>query len=143
MLRKSTGYRVLCYDAARLDANDANTDFVIRRYRGTNTNLRTQLPRILKRAGVEAWPKLFHNLRATRQTERSKNHPSHVVCAWLGNSPRIAHKHYLQVTDADFDAAAGTGSAAKALHEPPESDCKALRRLRSHTSAEFHENDWR
>jgi len=28
--------------------------------------------------------------------------PTHVVCAWLGNSPRIAHGHYLQVTEEHF-----------------------------------------
>jgi hypothetical protein len=28
------------------------------------------------------------------------------VTAWLGNTPRIALKHYLQVTDADFARAA-------------------------------------
>ena len=30
----------------------------------------------------------------------------HVVCAWIGNSQTIAARHYLQVTDADFDQAA-------------------------------------
>ena len=29
----------------------------------------------------------------------------HVVCAWIGNSEAIAAKHYLQVTDADFEQA--------------------------------------
>jgi len=32
-------------------------------------------------------------------------HPIHVVTKWLGNSPRIAWKHYLQVTDADYERA--------------------------------------
>ncbi|HAY82860.1 MAG TPA: hypothetical protein DCY79_23880 [Planctomycetaceae bacterium] len=29
-------------------------------------SLRTQLLRIIKKAGVNPWPKLFHNLRASR-----------------------------------------------------------------------------
>jgi hypothetical protein len=29
----------------------------------------------------------------------------HVVTAWLGNSPKIAMKHYLIVTDMDFEKA--------------------------------------
>lgn len=29
----------------------------------------------------------------------------HVVTAWLGNTPKIALKHYLKVTDADFQKA--------------------------------------
>ena len=71
-----------------------------------NCNLRTQFLRIIKRAGLKPWPRLFHNLRATRETELVKDHPIHVVTAWLGNTPRIALKHYLQVTDADFERAA-------------------------------------
>ena len=52
------------------------------------------------------WPKLFHNLRATRQTELEENFPTHVVCKWLGNSAAVARKHYLQVTDEHFPKAA-------------------------------------
>ncbi len=48
---------------------------VIARYRNKNSNLRTQFTRILDRAGLKPWPKLFHNLRATRQTELSAIHP--------------------------------------------------------------------
>jgi hypothetical protein len=31
----------------------------------------------------------------------------HVVCSWLGNSPRIAQQSYLLVTEDDFAKAAG------------------------------------
>ena len=44
-------------------------------------------------------------MRASRETELAKQYPIHVVTKWLGNTPRIALKHYLQVTDADFDKA--------------------------------------
>jgi hypothetical protein len=40
---------------------------VIRRYRDCNANLRTQLLRIIKRAGLTAWPKLFQNLGQAAQ----------------------------------------------------------------------------
>lgn len=43
---------------------------------------------------------------ASRETELAKEYPIHVVTSWLGNTPRIALKHYLQVTDADFERAA-------------------------------------
>ncbi len=85
--------------------------FVINRYRNDNANLRTQLKRIMRRAGLEPWPKLFHNLRATRETELAEVHPIHVVCSWIGHAAAIAQKHYLQVTDQDFDRAAKTNSA--------------------------------
>ena len=45
-------------------------------------------------------------MRASRETELAKDYPIHVVTAWLGNTPRIALKHYLQVIDADFERAA-------------------------------------
>ena len=70
-----------------------------------NCNLRTQFERLVRRAGLEPWPRLFHALRASRETELAKEYPIHVFTAWLGNTPRIAMKHYLQVTDADFEQA--------------------------------------
>ena len=63
-------------------------------------------------AGLEPWPKLFHNLRSSRETELTQGHPIQVVTAWLGNTPRIALKHYLQVTDADFEKAIKGGESA-------------------------------
>ena len=87
------------------DSAPDGTEYVIQRYRGANCNLRTQLLRIISRAGLTAWPRLFHNLRASRETELVREHPIHVVCAWIGNSERVARKHYLQVTDIDFEKA--------------------------------------
>ncbi|MBM3967120.1 MAG: hypothetical protein FJ308_18965 [Planctomycetes bacterium] len=46
-------------------------------------------------------------LRASRQTELQREFPLHLVCSWLGNSPRIAQLGYLLVTDDDFAKAAG------------------------------------
>lgn len=68
-------------------------------------NVRTRFQKILKRAGLTPWPRLWHNLRASRQTELEERFPSHVVCAWLGNSEAIARKHYLQVREVDFTKA--------------------------------------
>jgi integrase len=78
---------------------------LITRYRDSNANLRTQLLRIIERAGVDPWPKLFHNLRSTRETELAEQFPIHVVCDWLGNTQAIAARHYLQVTDEHYKAA--------------------------------------
>ncbi len=88
-------------------------EFVITRYRGANANLRTQLERIIRRAGLKPWPKLFHNLRATRQTELAESYPMHVVTAWIGNSAAVAAKHYLQVTDDHFRLAIDVDGAAQ------------------------------
>lgn len=89
------------------DLAEPGSCYVIGRYRGDNQNLRTQFERILRRAGVRAWERLFHNLRASRETELTSEHPLHVVCNWIGNSAIIAAKHYLQVTDDHFAKATG------------------------------------
>jgi hypothetical protein len=80
--------------------------YVIGRYRNSNANLRTQLKRIIAAAGRKAWPKLFQNLRSTRETELAEDWPIHVVCAWIGNSEAVARNHYLQVTDEHYEKAA-------------------------------------
>src|SRR5262249_45065918 len=80
--------------------------YVISRYRDTNQNLRTRFAKIIRRAGLTPWPKLFHNLRASRQTELVERYPIHVVCAWLGNTAAVAAEHYLQVTEDHFQSAA-------------------------------------
>ena len=72
-----------------------------------STKLRTTFEKIVARAGLVQWSRLFHNLRASRQTELQEIYPSHVVCAWLGNSEKIARKHYLKVTDGHFAKATG------------------------------------
>jgi len=72
-----------------------------------NANLRSEMTRLLRRAGVSGWPRLFHSMRASRQTELQREFPLHVVCSWLGNSPRIAQQSYLLVTEDDFERAAG------------------------------------
>ena len=81
------------------------------------------MERIIKRAGVKPWPKLFHNLRSTRQTELTEKFPSHVVCAWLGNSRAVAQDHYLQVTDAHFAQAVAEPAKRpdQAAHNPAQS----------------------
>jgi hypothetical protein len=45
----------------------------------------TELLRLLLRADVSGWPRLFHSLRANRQTELQREFRLHVVCSWLGN----------------------------------------------------------
>ena len=70
-----------------------------------NANLRTQLLKILRRAGVAPWARLFHSMRASRQTGLEAQFPLHVVCSWLGNSESVAKDSYLLVTDSHFQMA--------------------------------------
>ena len=92
--------------ADAFDRAEPAQEFVVTRSRDSGLNLRTRLQRIIERAGLAPWPKLFHNLRASRQTELAECYPIHVVCAWLGNSTAIANEHYLQVTEAHYEQAA-------------------------------------
>jgi integrase len=86
-------------------------EFCITRYRRATVNLRTHLQRIIKRAGLKSWPKLWQNLRSTRETELADHFPAHVAAAWIGNSVAVATKHYLQVTDDHFGKAVAENSA--------------------------------
>ncbi len=78
---------------------EEGTEYVIQRYRNPTQNLRTHIQRIIRKAGVEPWVKLWQNLRSSRETELVERFPIQVVTAWLGNTPAVAMKHYLQVTD--------------------------------------------
>ena len=103
------------------DEAGEGTKHVITRYREANANLRTQLCRIIRKAGLSPWPKLFHNLRSSRQTELAEPYPIHVVCAWIGNSRAVAQEHYLQVTDAHFAQAIQEVAVPKAAQNPAQS----------------------
>ena len=111
---------------------DTGSEHVITRYRDTNANLRTQFNRIIRRAGYEPWPKLFQNLRSTRETELAESFPMHVVCKWIGNSQPVAAAHYLQLTDDHFEravgATVGAETAQKAAQKPTEAVGKQPKR---------------
>jgi hypothetical protein len=49
-----------------------------------------------------------------------------VVCAWLANDEAATRKHYLRVTDAHFDRAAGK-SSQNASHQPRQVEANAAR----------------
>lgn len=70
-----------------------------------NCNLRTTLEKVIRRAGVEPWPRLWHSMRASSETDLAGRFPLPVVAKWLGNTAAIAMKHYVDVTDADFKRA--------------------------------------
>jgi len=68
-----------------------------------STNLRTQMHRIIKRAKLKPWQRVFQNMRSTRETELAEHFPMHVVS---GNTESVAVEHYLQTTAEHFDRAA-------------------------------------
>ncbi len=70
-----------------------------------DSNLRTELERIIRRAGVKQWPKLWHNLRASGATDFARSLPSHVAAEICGHTEEVAKEHYWQVSDSDLDSA--------------------------------------
>jgi len=99
------------------------TVYVVTRTRDAGVNLRTQMLRILDRAGVEPWPRLFHNLRASRETELAGEYPLHVAAEWIGNSAVVAARHYLTVREEDYARAVEgpQGALQKALQNATQS----------------------
>jgi hypothetical protein len=71
--------------------------------------------------------RLFHNLRASRETELVETYPVQVVTSWLGNTPSVAMRHYLMTTDEHFEAAikgeptADKGGSTKAAQNAAQS----------------------
>jgi len=78
----------------------------------TDAWLRKVMRQAIEAAKVRPWRKVFHALRASCETDLMKTHPIHVAARWIGHDLRVAEKHYLQVTDADFEKAVGD----EALH---------------------------
>ncbi|MFM7095952.1 MAG: integrase, partial [Gemmataceae bacterium] len=88
------------------DLNQGVSRFVCGKVRSGTLNLRTGLLKTLKSLGIKPWPKLFVNLRSSRETELVERFPLHVVTEWIGHTPEIAAKHYLQVLEQHWACAA-------------------------------------
>jgi len=105
-----------------------------------NANLRTTFGKIVRRAGLEPWSRLWHSMRASCETDLARKFPLAVVAKWLGNTQAIAMRHYVDVTDADFEPAiAGDGTTE---HAPTEAEEKAAQNAaqseRAGTGGESH-----
>jgi hypothetical protein len=98
-------------DAACEQAEPGKT-FVAPMAARKGANLRTQMERIITKAGHAPWPRLFQNLRASRETDWVEKYPSHVVAKWLGHSPKVAAQHYLMSREHHFESVVTGGSAA-------------------------------
>ncbi len=75
--------------------------------RWAGANFRTTLQKVIVKAGVNPWPRLWHNLRASCESDLAAAFPLATVTKWLGNTPSIALRHYIDPTDASFAQAAG------------------------------------
>jgi len=84
-----------------------------------------RVKRALRSRGIIPWPKLFQNMRSSRETELNDRFPSHVVAGWIGHSSRVAEQHYLQVTEEHLRLAVEEGEvkseASRRRHRVPKS----------------------
>ena len=72
-----------------------------------NASLGGRFLKLIRRAGLTPWPRPWHNMRASCETDLMAAHPIHVACAWVGNTPAVALRHYVTVQERDFERAAG------------------------------------
>lgn len=82
-------------------ASEGST-LVVERVAHGGVNLRTTFQKIITRAGLVPWPRLFQNLRSSCETDWVQEYPAHEVAAWMGHSPAVAARHYLQRRDHHF-----------------------------------------
>ena len=51
------------------------------------------------------WPQWGHSLRASCESDLAQSFPLATVTKWLGNTPSVALRHYVDPTEAAFDRA--------------------------------------
>jgi len=87
--------------------------YVVPRVRVTS-NLGTHAKRLVKKAGVAVWPKLFVNMRGSCSDDLERRGiPEKAINAWIGNTARLRSKHYHAVRAEDWAAVTGgTGNPA-------------------------------
>jgi hypothetical protein len=75
----------------------------------------------VKRAGLQPWPKPFHGMRASCETDLFERFPLQAVARWIGHSPKIALANYLRVRQEHFDQATGNGGSIQLAQNPARS----------------------
>jgi integrase len=98
----------------------SGAEFVQTRYT-PEANIGTTFTKIVERAGLVPWDKLFQNMRATRETELMAVYPVKDVSSWLGNSAPVAMKHYAMTMQDSFTRATREGACVAVVktHQNP------------------------
>ena len=96
------------------------------------TNLGTTMKKIIIKAGLVPWVRLFDNCRASCENDWADEHPIHNVAEWMGHSVAVAQKHYLRAQDHHFNAVvAGAGGRRDA-----DDDARATQNTTQHDPAD-------
>jgi integrase len=71
-------------------------------------NLGPQAKRIIEKAGVKPWPKLFVNMRGSCSDDLERDGVAEkAINAWVGNTARMRQRHYHSVRAEDWAAVIG------------------------------------
>ena len=66
----------------------------------------TEWRRKIKRAGFDVWEKPCQNLRASCENDLDEaGLRNTAICEWMGHTKVVSRKHYMHITDTDFDKA--------------------------------------
>ena len=94
----------------------------------------------IRLVGPQDWPRLFHNLRASWETDQIETFPVQVVTNWLGDTPAVAVRHYRMTTDAHFEAAIkGHAGASGEVTKKAAQQAHAMERTEPQTANAAHE----
>lgn len=106
-----------------------------------NCNVRTQLERIILRAGLGEWPRLWQNLRSSFESDLAAEFPLGAATKLVGNTLTVALRHYVDPTDLVFErikdwepprksgAKSGALSAQNAAQQGFSPECVGLQKL--------------
>jgi hypothetical protein len=90
-----------------------------------NSNFRTTFEKMIARAGFRPWPKPFHAMRASCETDLvEQGHPIQAVARRMGHSPKIAVANYLRVKEEHYDRASGRANPTRAAKSAASSGVK-------------------
>ena len=70
-------------------------------------NMRTTFAKIVRKAGIEPWPRIWHSLRSSCESDLAQSFSLSTVTKWFGNTPSVALRHYVDPTDESFNKALG------------------------------------
>lgn len=88
-----------------LQSDNEPAEYVFNHARASaNKSYRNQLLTLLERKRIKPWPKLWQNLRASRETDLKAQFAGahHVVHSWIGNSQKVSEKHYDRIHEEHF-----------------------------------------
>lgn len=91
------------FEAVR-DSGQSPADFVVPDMVNLGrSSLRQRFLSYIGRAGLEPWPRVFQNLRASAATDLADRFPIHKVCKWIGHSVDTAKRHYLILRNCEYE----------------------------------------